>query len=352
MSVRAPPFVIHSSLSVFLNVAQAHISHKALPARKKSVNHHHTKLFYNLENQESSKGDTHKMSQAYTRVPVTPAEIDSLARDIAQNLQQARQEVEHYLTVNVIPNGFRQSEVYKNYTKAPTGNQLVKKIQHKQLKKQGLKKESYQEFRFEHLEDTARTHKLPPHTNREKYGKKFLKNMVEAGLILEKDQASLLPTLAEPSLERTLPQGLVTVTGALTNYYLYPLLDDKGSLIENPISGFDILHKYCTQENIGKFTEFLLACQEFAFQFGTTGGGAAIELYFNRIYPVFIKQYEEKSIELSQQCSSALTALHHELTGWNAGDWQAAVPIRVNEARQHSYGVSSRDVKKSEVYWC
>lgn len=173
---------------------------------------------------------------------------------------------------------FEQSQVYKDFTKAPEGNRAIKNIKSR-LRKE---KESHQEFRFAHLKNPA---------SRKKYGKKFVEKLHASGMITTNDYDNLLEAT------ETMPSYLDDdLYNALVTYYTVPIPTEtnwetrrrsspKAPYVLAPSSGFEIFEKFLVSKGYGGqgLAYLLLVSEEVKIIRQELGDASALR-YFEQYY--------------------------------------------------------------------
>lgn len=288
---------------------------------------------------------------------------------------------------------FLSSADYVAFTKAPEGNKAYKNLKGKVHKARGIRKESHQEFSFEHLTNDD---------GRRKYGKKMLDTLQANRKLGDQEYSSYLPeTRRRPVDSRsrgTLVHRLANHFGGheecddklealLAEYYLFPSIgyncvmeesvDDSTRVVTGytfetdlyPTSGYEIFHNYLVTKGpratkVASFLEaicFFRALREFQ------GNAPAMQFLYTKFIPFYITDeqldiYNEYDDHPGGYVTTTLkTKVWEELKGIKA-EHRAIRDVRSDKDDDSVFNLAvslSTKVKldsnhhsKREVYWC
>mmetsp|Transcript_21122 Transcript_21122/g.31299 ORF Transcript_21122/g.31299 Transcript_21122/m.31299 type:complete len:284 (+) Transcript_21122:219-1070(+) len=212
----------------------------------------------------------------------------SIADEIETHLQIVNDRIDE-IWVNEAWGNFLRSIEYQNYTDAPEGNKLLKKVKGWNKKRHNEFKDSYQEFSVEHLCYSLDT--------RKKYGKKMLDTLKSYNMMDEKEYQKLLPATKEIPAKGAVDP----LMDRLKEYYLVPILDKNDyKKLTTPFSGNEVFQAFLDYSPINAepfiFRELLYKVRSYRMH---RGDREAVTIYFNHYHSSYVGDTAEFVRKLS-----------------------------------------------------
>lgn len=200
---------------------------------------------------------------------------------------------------------FKDSDLYKNHVEPLPQGKMEKWVMKQKRRVKGIPKKGHQEYDFGNVLSTDEVPinavsititknsgklKQATCTRREKYGRKFLGEMLENGLLSREEYNE---AIEEVSVDPATIQGDGKVDMALKKYYMTPFFDEEYELVSTPKSGFKLLDEYMMRARASENTEFLAMCKMVKVIRERRNDADAVQ-FFLALYDEMIKSDDDK----------------------------------------------------------